>query len=110
MADQDVETIRDAYDAFAKQDIPAVLANVATPAGSAYVTVAMSWFSDSAVAGWAIVGRIISCKPVAGAGASPSRLFAYAKGSYVASKTGSRRRWGAEHPGGLTKRDCMTST
>jgi putative MATE family efflux protein len=39
--------------------IPAVLANVATPAGGAYVTVAMSQFSDSAVAGWAVIGRII---------------------------------------------------
>lgn len=39
--------------------IPAVLANVATPAGGAYVTAAMSQFSDSAVAGWAVIGRII---------------------------------------------------
>jgi len=49
------------YDAvlIARFAIPAVLANVATPAGSAYVTVAMSQFSDSAVAGWAVIGRII---------------------------------------------------
>jgi Na+-driven multidrug efflux pump len=49
------------YDAalIARFAIPAVLANVATPAGSAYVTVAMSRFSDSAVAGWAVIGRII---------------------------------------------------
>ena len=39
--------------------IPAVLPNLATPAGGAYVTVAMSQFSDSAVAGWAVLGRII---------------------------------------------------
>jgi Na+-driven multidrug efflux pump len=39
--------------------IPAVLTNLATPAGGAYVTVAMSQFSDSAVAGWAVLGRII---------------------------------------------------
>jgi MatE/Transposase len=39
--------------------LPAVLANVATPAGGAYVTAAMSQFSDSAVAGWAVIGRII---------------------------------------------------
>ena len=39
--------------------IPAVLPNLATPAGGAYVTVAMSQFSDSAVAGWAVIGRII---------------------------------------------------
>jgi putative MATE family efflux protein len=49
------------YDAalIARFAIPAVLANVATPAGGAYVTVAMSQFSDSAVAGWAVIGRII---------------------------------------------------
>ena len=49
------------YDAglIARFAIPAVLANVATPAGGAYVTVAMSKFSDSAVAGWAVIGRII---------------------------------------------------
>jgi len=39
--------------------IPCVLTNLATPAGGAYVTVAMSQFSDSAVAGWAVIGRII---------------------------------------------------
>ncbi len=39
--------------------IPAVLTNLATPAGGAYVTMAMSHFSDSAVAGWAVLGRII---------------------------------------------------
>jgi putative MATE family efflux protein len=39
--------------------VPAVLTNLATPAGGAYVTVAMSHFGDSAVAGWAIIGRII---------------------------------------------------
>jgi putative MATE family efflux protein len=38
---------------------PIVLANLATPAGGAYVTLAMSHFSDSAVAGWAVIGRII---------------------------------------------------
>jgi Na+-driven multidrug efflux pump len=38
--------------------IPAILANVATPAGNAYVTAVVSPFGDSAVAGWAIVGRI----------------------------------------------------
>jgi putative MATE family efflux protein len=49
------------YDAvlIARFAIPAVLANVATPAGGAYVTVAMSQFSDSAVAGWTVIGRII---------------------------------------------------
>lgn len=39
--------------------VPVVLANLATPAGGAYVTLAMSQFNDSAVAGWAVIGRII---------------------------------------------------
>ncbi len=39
--------------------IPAVLTNVATPVGNAYVTAAVAPFGDDAVAGWAIVGRII---------------------------------------------------
>jgi len=39
--------------------LPSVLTNLATPAGGAYVTVAMSRFSDGAVAGWAVIGRII---------------------------------------------------
>ncbi len=38
---------------------PAVLTNVATPVVNAYVTAAIAPFGDSAVAGWAIVGRIM---------------------------------------------------
>ncbi len=38
--------------------IPAVLTQIATPFGNAYVTAAISEFGDSAVAGWAIVGRL----------------------------------------------------
>lgn len=45
--------------AFAAIAVPAVLTNVATPAGNAYVTAAISVFGDGAVAGWAIIGRII---------------------------------------------------
>lgn len=39
--------------------VPAVLTNVATPAANAYVTAAMADHGDGAVAGWAIIGRII---------------------------------------------------
>ncbi|HRY06203.1 MAG TPA: MATE family efflux transporter [Hyphomicrobiaceae bacterium] len=39
--------------------VPAVLTNVATPFANAYVTRAMAEFGDSAVAGWAILGRIL---------------------------------------------------
>ncbi len=38
---------------------PAILTNVATPVGNAYVTASMAAFGDNAVAGFSIVGRII---------------------------------------------------
>lgn len=38
--------------------IPAVLTNIATPFANAYVTRSMAPFGDSAVAGWAILGRL----------------------------------------------------
>ena len=39
--------------------LPAVLTNVATPVANAYVTAAIAPFGDGAVAGWAVIGRII---------------------------------------------------
>ena len=39
--------------------IPAMLTQIATPVGNAYVTVEMARFGDDAVAGWAIIGRLI---------------------------------------------------
>jgi putative MATE family efflux protein len=39
--------------------VPAVLANVATPIGNAVVTGAIAKYGDSAVAGYAVIGRII---------------------------------------------------
>lgn len=45
--------------------LPAVLTNIATPVANAYVTAAMAPFGDSAVAGWAVLSRLI---PVAFAG------------------------------------------
>lgn len=38
---------------------PAVLTQIATPVGNAYVTGAIATFGDDAVAGWAIAGRIM---------------------------------------------------
>lgn len=38
---------------------PAVLTQIATPVGNAYITRTIAEFGDDAVAGWAIVGRII---------------------------------------------------
>ncbi len=39
--------------------IPAVLTQLATPVGNAYVTAEIALFGDDAVAGWAIIGRIV---------------------------------------------------
>src|SRR5690606_192171 len=39
--------------------IPAVLTQLATPVGNAYVTHSMAYFGDDAVAGWAIIGRLV---------------------------------------------------
>ncbi len=39
--------------------LPAVLTQLATPVGNAYVTIEMARFGDEAIAGWAIVGRVI---------------------------------------------------
>jgi putative MATE family efflux protein len=38
--------------------VPAVLTNIATPVANAYVTAAIALHGDSAVAAWAIIGRI----------------------------------------------------
>lgn len=45
--------------ALAAVAVPAILTNVATPAANAYVTAAIAPFGDGAVAGWAIIGRVI---------------------------------------------------
>ena len=39
--------------------LPSILTQVATPVGNAFVTAAIAPFGDSAISGWAIVGRII---------------------------------------------------
>ena len=39
--------------------VPAVLTNIATPVGNAYITGAIAPYGDDAVAGWAVIGRII---------------------------------------------------
>ncbi|MGE0024239.1 MAG: MATE family efflux transporter [Hyphomicrobium sp.] len=45
--------------AFARIAVPAVATNVATPVANAYVTAAIALHGDAAVAGWAIIGRIL---------------------------------------------------
>ncbi|MGB7286504.1 MAG: MATE family efflux transporter [Salaquimonas sp.] len=44
---------------FMRIGIPAVLTQIATPFGNAYITSSIANFGDDAVAGWAIVGRIV---------------------------------------------------
>lgn len=44
---------------FASISVPAILTNVATPVSNAYVTAAIATHGDGAVAGWAILGRIM---------------------------------------------------
>lgn len=39
--------------------LPAILTNVATPFGNAYVTSEIAGFGDGPVAGWAIIGRVV---------------------------------------------------
>lgn len=39
--------------------VPAILTNIATPAGNAYVTWSLAPHGDSAMAGWAVIGRMI---------------------------------------------------
>jgi putative MATE family efflux protein len=45
--------------AILKVAAPAMMTNVATPLGNAYVTAAIAVFGDAYVAGWAVVGRIM---------------------------------------------------
>lgn len=44
---------------FAAIALPAILTQVATPVGNAFVTTAMARFGDDAVAGWTIIQRLI---------------------------------------------------
>jgi Na+-driven multidrug efflux pump len=39
--------------------VPAILTNVATPVGNAYITFALAAHGDVAVAAWAVIGRVI---------------------------------------------------
>jgi len=55
----DVSSLRNTVRPFMVIAIPAVLTQVATPVGNAYVTASIAEFGDDAVAGWAIVGRLM---------------------------------------------------
>ncbi len=54
-----IEWLKNSLRPFLTIAIPAVLTQVATPIGNAYVTSSIAPFGDDAVAGWAIVGRLV---------------------------------------------------
>ena len=43
----------------AKIGVPAILTNIATPVGNAYMTAAIAPYGDAAVAGWTIISRLV---------------------------------------------------
>ncbi|PSJ58630.1 MATE family efflux transporter [Mesorhizobium soli] len=55
----DRQRLKQAVRPFFAIGLPAVLTQVATPVGNAYVTAEIAAFGDQAVAGWAIIGRIV---------------------------------------------------
>ena len=55
----DAATLRQTLRPFLAIGLPAVLTQIATPVGNALVTAAIAPYGDSAVAGWAVVGRMI---------------------------------------------------
>ena len=55
----DAAALRQTLRPFLAIGLPAVLTQIATPVGNALVTGAIAPYGDSAVAGWAVVGRII---------------------------------------------------
>jgi putative MATE family efflux protein len=54
----DLRGLSAAFRPFFAIGLPAVLTQIATPVGNAYVTIRIAGFGDDAVAGWAIIGRI----------------------------------------------------
>lgn len=55
----DGQRLKDAFRPFFAIGLPAVLTQIATPVGNAWVTAEIAAFGDQAVAGWAIIGRIV---------------------------------------------------
>lgn len=59
LATPSLRHVRSMAPPFAAIAVPAVLTQIATPVGNAYVTSAIAEFGDDAVAGWAIIGRLM---------------------------------------------------
>ncbi len=54
-----VSVLRQSLKPFFSVGVPSVLTQIATPVGNAFVTAAISSYGDNAVAGWAVIGRVI---------------------------------------------------
>lgn len=54
-----MQVLRQTLRPFLTISVPAVLTQVATPVGNAFVTAAVAPFGDNAVAGWAVIVRLI---------------------------------------------------
>lgn len=52
-------TVVDTLRPFAVIAVPAILTQLATPVGNGYVTIVIAGYGDDAVAGWAVIGRLI---------------------------------------------------
>lgn len=55
----DLAELRSISRPFLAIGVPAMLTQIATPVGNAYVTHSIAQFGDEAMAGWAIVGRLV---------------------------------------------------
>jgi putative MATE family efflux protein len=55
----DGQRLKEAFRPFFAIGLPAALTQIATPVGNAWVTAEIAAFGDQAVAGWAIIGRIV---------------------------------------------------
>lgn len=59
LARPSVEGVRKDWRPIAGIAVPAILTNVATPVGLAWVTAAIAPFGDSAMAGWSVINRLV---------------------------------------------------
>ena len=55
----DAAALRETFKPFFAIGLPSVMTQIATPVGNSFVTAAIAPFGDSAIAGWAVVIRII---------------------------------------------------
>jgi putative MATE family efflux protein len=54
-----IAAMRRDFGPLARIGVPAILTNIATPVGNAYMTAAIAPYGDAAVAGWTIISRLV---------------------------------------------------